>query len=103
MTVLLSVTFLAVIVLVGYGLANAWRHVMRNNAPLPLYGMLRHEGFTAREAGNELGVEALAYAARRCALCGYGAECRQRLAACQAAPADCPNAVLFTRLTRSRA
>jgi len=100
MTVLLSVTFLALIVLVGYGLANAWRHVMRNNAPLPLYGMLRHQGLTAREVGDELGVEALAHAARRCALCSYGAECRQRLAAGQAAPADCPNTALFARLSR---
>lgn len=103
MTVFLAVTFLAVIVLIGYGLANAWRHALRDNAPLPLYGMLKHEGFTAREAGDELGVEALAYAARRCAFCGYGAECRQRVAAGQAAPADCPNAALFAALTPPRA
>jgi hypothetical protein len=100
MTVLLSVTLLAVIVLIGYGLANAWRHALRDNAPLPLYGMLRHQGLTPVEAGDELGVEALAYAARRCAFCGSGAECRQRVAAGQAAPADCPNAALFERLSR---
>jgi hypothetical protein len=103
MTVLLSVTFLALIVLVGYGLANAWQHVMRDKAPLPLYGMLRHEGFTAREAGDELGVEALAHAARRCAFCNQGAECRQRVAAGQGAPAGCPNTALFARLSRPAA
>jgi hypothetical protein len=100
MTGLLSVTFLAVIVLIGYGLANAWRHALRDKAPLPLYGMLRHRGLTPVEAGDELGVEALAYAARRCALCNQGAECRQRVAAGQAAPADCPNSALFARLSR---
>ena len=103
MTVLLSVTFLAVIVLVGYGLANAWRHVMRNNAPLPLYGMLRHQGLTAREAGDELGIEALAHAARRCAFCGQGAECQRRAAAGEPAPADCPNAGLLAAARRPSA
>jgi hypothetical protein len=100
MTVLLSVTFLAVIVLVGYGLAHAWRHVLRDKGALPLYGMLRQQGLTPVEAGDELGVEALAYAARRCAFCDQGAECRQRVAAGQAAPADCPNTGLFAQLSR---
>lgn len=100
MTVFLSLTFLAVIVLVAYGLANAWRHVLNDKAALPLYGMLSHEGLTLVEAGDAVGVEALAYAARRCAFCGSGADCRQRVAAGQSAPADCPNASLFARLSQ---
>ena len=100
MTVLLLVTFLAVIVLLGYGLANAWRHVLSDKAALPLYGMLRHRGLTPVEAGDEVGVEALAYAARRCAFCGSGADCRQRVAAGESAPTDCPNTGLFARLSR---
>ena len=100
MTALLWVTFLAAIVLAGYGLANAWRHVLRDKAALPLYGMLRHQGLTPVEAGDELGVEALAYAARRCAFCDQGAECRQRVAVGEPAPADCPNTSLFARLSR---
>lgn len=100
MTVLLWLTFLAVIVLIGYGLANAWRHVLHDNAALPLHGMLRNQGITPFEAGDVLGVEALANAARRCTFCGYGAECRQRVAAGEPAPADCPNTGLFARLSR---
>lgn len=100
MTVLLWLTFLAVIVLLGYGLAHAWRHVLHDKAALPLYGMLRHQGLTPIEAGDEVGVEALAYAARRCALCGSGAGCRQRLAVGEPAPTDCPNTGLFARLSR---
>jgi hypothetical protein len=100
MTVLLWLVFLAVIVLVGYGLANAWRHVLSDKAGLPLYGMLRHKGLTLVEAGDEVGVDALAYAARRCAVCGSGADCRQRVAAGEPAPADCPNTSLFARLSR---
>lgn len=103
MTVLLSVTLLAVVALMTYGLAYAWRRVMRETAPLPLYAMLRHRGLTVREAGDGLGVEALAHAARRCALCGQGAECQRRVAAGEPAPADCPNAELFAGLTRPRA
>lgn len=100
MTVLFSVTFLAMIVLIGYGLAQAWRHVLHDKGGLPLHGMLRHQGLTLVEAGDEVGVEALAYAARRCALCGAGADCRQRVAAGEAAPAACPNTSLFARLSR---
>lgn len=100
MTVLLWLTFLAVIVLLGYGLANAWRHVLHDKAALPLYGMLRHRGLTLVEAGHAVGVEALAYAARRCAFCGSGADCRRRVAAGEPVPADCPNTGLFARLSR---
>ena len=100
MTVLLWLTFLAVIVLLGYGLANAWRHVLHDKAALPLYGMLKHRGLTLVEAGDQVGVDALAHAARRCAFCGSGADCRQRVAAGEPAPADCPNAGLLARLSR---
>lgn len=100
MTVLLSLTFLAIVILLGYGLADAWRHVLRDKAALPLYGMLKHRGLTLVEAGDQVGVDALAHAARRCAFCAAGADCRQRVAAGEPAPADCPNTGLFARLSR---
>jgi len=103
MTVLLSVTFLAVLVLLGYGLAHAWRHVLHDPEPLPLYDMVRQQGLTPLEAQDVIGVEAIAFAARRCAFCGSGPECRRRVAAGQPAPAHCPNAGLFAGLTRPRA
>jgi D-arabinose 1-dehydrogenase-like Zn-dependent alcohol dehydrogenase len=91
---------LAAIALVACGLVAAWRHLMRDRGPLPLFGMLRQKGVTAFEAGDELGAEALANAARRCAYCGSGDECRQRVAAGTPPPADCPNAALFAGLAR---
>lgn len=100
MTVLLSLAYLAIVILIAYGLAHAWRHVLHDNAALPLHAMLRQQGLTPLEAGDEVGVDALAYAARRCAFCGAGADCRQRLAAGASAPADCPNASLLARLSR---
>ena len=100
MTVLLSLTFLAIVILLGYGLADAWRHVLRDKAALPLYGMLKHRGLTLVEAGDQVGVDTLAHAARRCAFCAAGAGCRQRIAADEPAPADCPNSGLFARLSR---
>lgn len=103
MTVLLSLTLLAIVILVGYGLADAWRHVLRDKAALPLHGMLRNQGLTLVEAGDAVGVEALAYAARRCAFCGAGADCRRRVAAGQPAPAHCPNTGLLARLSRPAA
>ncbi len=89
---------LAVLALVAWGLVAAWRRMMRESGPLPLFGMLKQKGVTAFEAGDELGAEALARAARRCACCGTGDECRQRVAAGAPPPADCPNAALFAGL-----
>ena len=102
-TILLLGVLAAAIALAAFGLAAAWRRVMRDRAPLPLYAMLTQHGLSADEVGDALGVEALAFAVRRCAFCGSGEQCRQRLAAGAPAPADCPNAELFGGLTRPRA
>lgn len=94
---------LAAIALVAYGLVTAWRRMMRESGPLPLFGMLRQRGVAAFEASDELAVEALARAARRCASCGSGDQCRQRVATGAPPPADCPNAALFAGLVRPSA
>lgn len=96
----ISVTALA---LVLYGLVSAWRKMMRDRGPLPLYGMLKQKGLTPVDAGDRAGLEALAHAARRCAHCSSSAQCEQRVAAGAPPPADCPNAALFTGLARPRA
>ena len=93
----------AAIALIAYALALAWRKVMRDKAPLPLEGMLRQKGVTSVEAGEALGIETLAHAARRCAYCSSGEQCQQRVAAGEPPPADCPNAELFMQLARPRA
>lgn len=103
MTAILVLGYLAVLALLGYALARAWRQAMRQAAPLPLYGMLRSQGLTLGEAGDSAGVEALAQAARRCAFCGSGAECRRRIAERSPPPAHCHNGALFSRISRPRA
>ncbi|MEO8717688.1 MAG: DUF6455 family protein [Burkholderiales bacterium] len=93
----------AALAFVAYALVSAWRKVMRDKTPLPLYGMLTRMGLTAPEAAEQLGIEAVAHAARRCALCGSSEECQQRVAAGTPPPADCPNGALFSELTRPQA
>ena len=103
MTAILVLSYLAVLALLAYALARAWRQAVRQAAPLPLNGMLRSQGVTLGEAGSSAGVEALAHAARRCAFCGSGAECHRRIAERSPAPAHCPNGALFARLAQPSA
>jgi uncharacterized protein DUF6455 len=100
MTAILVLSYLAVLALVGVALARAWRQALRASAPLPLYGMLRNQGLSPGEADDAAGFEALAYAARRCAFCAAGGDCRQRVAAGTPPPEHCPNGAMFERLTR---
>lgn len=100
MTTILVLSYLAVLVLVGTALARAWRQAVHQATPLPLYGMLRNQGLSPGEAHEAAGLETLAYAARRCAFCASGADCRRRVAAGTPPPAHCPNGAMFERLTR---
>jgi hypothetical protein len=87
-----------IVVFVGYALAQAWRHVMRQeDAQLPIYGMLQRQG---ARTGDML---ELAQAARRCAFCDLADECRHRLQTGAPLPADCRNAELFARVSRPAA
>lgn len=100
---LVAVVAVAALAVLAYALVSAWRKVIRDKAPLPLYGMLRRVGLTAPEAAEQIGVEAVAHAARRCALCGSSDECQQRVAAGTPPPADCPNVEVFAGLRRPQA
>jgi hypothetical protein len=101
-SVLAAAMLSLVAMLLGYGLAVAWRRVLRAETPLPFYGMLRREGLSPGEACEAMGLPALAVASRRCAFCASGAQCRARLAAGAPAVAGCPNAELFAALRRPR-
>lgn len=103
LTVLIAVVLLAAVAAVAFGLASAWQHVLADTQPVPLYGMLKHQGLSLGEAGEALGVQRLAYAVRRCVNCTYGAQCQQRVAAGEPAPSYCPNAGLFAGLGQPRA
>jgi hypothetical protein len=95
--VLIFAPLAAVAALLGYALFDAWRRVLRDSTPLPMFGILSREGLSPGEAQEQLGAEALAYATRRCTLCATGGDCNARLAA-----GDCPNAGLFAELRQPR-
>ena len=95
--VLIFAPLAAVAALMGYALFDAWRRVLHDSTPLPLFDLLSREGLSPGEAQEQLGAEALAYATRRCTLCATGGDCSARLAA-----GDCPNAGLFAELRRPR-
>lgn len=95
--VLIFAPLAAFAALLGYGLFDAWRRVLRNSTRLPMFGILRREGLSPGEAQEQLGAEALAHATRRCTLCATGDDCSARLAA-----GDCPNAGLFAQLRQPR-
>jgi hypothetical protein len=101
-TNVLAAVVLATVAGLAYVLALAWQHVLGDTGPLPLYDMIRRHGLTAGEATDELGLQRLAYAARRCAFCSDGGQCQRRMAAGEPAPAGCPNLGLFAYLTRPR-
>ena len=84
-------------VVVGYALVHTWRHMMRDDTPLPIYGMLKRQGTAASD------VLEIAQAARRCAFCDLGEECRHHLQTGAPLPAACPNARLFARVSRPAA
>jgi hypothetical protein len=95
--------YLVVLALVGSALASAWWRAMHEATPLPLHGVLRNQGFAPGEASDAAGLVALAYAARRCAFCASGTDCRRRVAAGTPPPAHCPNSAMFARFTRPSA
>lgn len=100
MTAFLVLVYLVILALVGSALANAWRQAVHQTAPLPLFGMLRNLGLSPGEADDVASFEELAYAARRCAFCASGKDCRRRVAAGTPPPAHCPNGAIFEQLTR---
>src|SRR5512134_3854715 len=101
-SVLILATLAVAVVLLGYGLASAWRRVLRGHVLLPFFGALRREGLSPGEAREAVGVERLALAARRCVFCDSGAQCCARLAAGGSAARSCPNAGLFVELRQPR-
>lgn len=94
---------LAVGALLAFGLATAWRRVTQDDAPLPMFDMLRRRGLAPEWIEAAAGTEAMAHAVRRCALCSAKQECRQRAATGIPAPADCPNSNLFAQVSARRA
>ena len=99
MTALTIAALLAVVALLGLGLVQAWRRVMRIDGPLPFFQMLSRRGLSVDRVMAQRGPDQTALAVRRCALCASGEECRQRAATGAPLPEDCPNSGLFAQLS----
>lgn len=82
-----------------FGLVTAFRRVMHDDGPLPLFDMIKRRPLSPE--GHECVANAgfLAPAVRRCAFCGSKEQCRAWLASARQEdyPTFCPNAGLFER------
>ena len=96
----LAVAGLLLATALAYGLATAWRRVMHDDAPLPLFGMIKRHGTTPEGIEAVVSAEKLTLAARRCAFCGSKEQCRAWLASGQqdGYPTFCPNARFFEQV-----
>ena len=88
--IILGVVWLAIAALLVWGVVDALRRLLRNDTPLPLFGMLERQGLTLAQAEQVVGINELSHAVRRCALCAVRSECGRRAA-------FCPNGSLLLR------
>jgi len=81
----------------AFGLVTAWRRVMHDDGPLPLFGMIKRRVLTPEGLKCVANAAILAPAVRRCACCGSKEQCRAWLATGRRGgyPAYCPNGALF--------
>lgn len=89
--------FVFIVAVLVLGIVIAWRRVMRSGGPLPMFGMLSRLGITPQRVEESVGLETMAHAVRRCAMCDSRPECEQRVAAGMPAPEHCPNAGVFAQ------
>jgi hypothetical protein len=97
----LSAAWLALGVLLAYGVLDAWRRV----EPLPFFQMLERHGLSVTQAEEVAGGEAVATAVRRCALCSDRKACARVLAVDwlgRQPPACGPNAEFFRQVKAAR-
>ena len=90
--VLAAVVALSLVAALAFGILTAWRRIMRDDGPLPLFPLLARR--SAAPDWKDLDSGTVALAARRCAFCGRKEECRAWLASAQSGrcPPYCPNA-----------
>ena len=104
MSLLIGITLAVVALSLGaafvYLLVVAWRIALHDDAPLPLFGMIRRLGTTPQGLEAVVSTENLALAARRCTFCGSKEQCRAWLASGRqdGGPAYCPNSALLEQL-----
>ncbi len=87
---IMIVAWVAIAVMLVWGLAAGTRKVLSSPAPLPFFRMLERQGLTLAQVEEVVGISGLSRAVRRCALCAGSSDCGRRAIAC-------PNEPLFRR------
>ena len=90
---IMTVAWLAIAGMLLWAVANSLRKALWNDSPLPFFGMLERQGLTLRNVEEVVGINELAHAVRRCALC-------PARSGCDRSAASCPNEPLFRRAKR---
>lgn len=103
LTTILLAAWLLIGALLIWGIAFAWQRAMRNEVPLPLFGLLERRGLGLAGFGEAAGANALGQAVRRCTFCRSRDTCGQLSDDTGAIPEGCPNAGLLAQLTPPRA
>jgi hypothetical protein len=89
--VAVTVAWLAIAAILLWSVVASLRRFLKDDGPLPLFALLERHGLTMRQAEESVGMNELAQAARRCALCSSRPNC-------SADPVWCPNEPLLRRL-----
>ena len=87
---------LAMIAMMSWCVAVGWRRIMRDDAPLPFFTMLRRQGLALESLKQTPNQEKLALAVRHCAMCSDKNPCSMWLASEQREGRPyCPNEHFF--------
>lgn len=96
---MMTVAWLAIAVMLLWGLADGVRKVLSSPEPLPFFRMLKRQGLTLTQVEEVVGFNGLSRAVRRCAHCSERKACETGLFGgwLGRRPVDCPNEALFRR------
>jgi hypothetical protein len=81
--------WLAIFVMLVWVIVSGLRRQLRNDGPLPFFGVLERKGLTLAQVEQAAGIEQLARAVGRCSLCEERKACGTRA---------CPNDALLSRI-----
>jgi len=93
----LAVALLAIIATMLWALLAGLGRFLKDDGPLPFYGMIERQGLTLRQVEEAVGMDNLAHAVRRCMFCAARPDCKRQAAVC------CPNEPLLRRARGERA
>ena len=85
-----AVAWLALAAIFLWSFVQGTRKLLKDDGPLPFFAVLERQGLTPRQVEKAVGMNELACAARRCALCSSRADCNGD-------PVWCPNEPVLRR------